>query len=1019
MQQLCESLDALAEGVSLAAPDMVRQLLARRQEIVPVVDERLAKSAQLLQRGLRDEAVRYAAEPPGVVQAATLLDISRQSRWKVWAAKLAELNIPAPTMPRMDLVAALTSAEDELARLQPLLDAWRRMNLANAPLPHRIAMLGKLRKADPENELWFAALQEHQKHRIPGLEREMAAAVSAHDDNRLEALVAEMQQEWIEPVPPRILATAKSALETFRGSRIDRDLDALADSLAAAHDARDIDAARTLRDRWQELVDQKGSFAVDDPRLAAALPAVSWVDAHARMETVSEEIWNSLDARPRGIRARQDWVRGLERLGNEMEDLAEKLAGEADGEAIERAHERIGRQRAQLDSDLRFRRMMMYVGIASAVMVLGLGVWYFDRQSRFDRSVAAALRDLRAAQEQVAAGVLEELPDFAGMWTAGVAANAEVGSLLAIVRGELKQQTDRRTRLAAALENARGNLRTAEAAERADGLKPWPPAFAEASRSLAEIEEAKLAMTDKEQGGAAGVKAQLDRLGRKLVGEADSLCRERIAALDAELDKARNLVDDDGTAAAKILADAKLAIAALYKQAAAVAAAEAAAGHKSIRLASQPIISLLAPDGPLTQKIESIDGMLLRRRKYREALQELDRRLGNWSRYAEQLEAIGSNFAEFSDSRDYARAAESKAQWNAVDAWRGFQPSLQQLHLATPERAGQILARFESLPDEAKNLPIAKRIREDVMSAVEQLAKRDPEKLGVDLETWFSGTWVEELKFVVHTEDETAYYCLEGPQPGAFAFKYVPGRKDAQAGWPTKNENKIVARVEPSPQAKLADVLRAVVRKASPTGGVAVDQLFVDLLEAVVAAKEVDPILRLVTARKILFIASENSRPCREAGRRLTKLLDDGQGGIPGIPVNQIWSYVAPSREQDPTYQDTKKKSETLLKEIQTAITELKDAIDKERAMLTSPPLGSFVLAGRLARNDAGAIVAIWQGSAPSPGRLWWFPAGADAAVAGTVDDKGVFRPEGAASPAGTPLFTITSERKLPTKTGQ
>jgi hypothetical protein len=1019
MKQLCEALDSLSEGVSLAAPDTVRALLASRKEIVPVVDDRLIKCAELIRKGMRDEAASYAAEPPDLVQAATLLDISQHSRWKIWLAKLTELSIPAQLMPRMDLVANLTKAHEELIRLKPLLHAWRRMNLANASLADRIAILRKLRKADPENELWFEALCEHQKQRIPSLERDVAAAVKSKDDARLSALVAEMQQEWIEQVPTRILTAAKSSLEKFRGGRIDRELDALADSLAAARDARDLDAARTFRDRWRELEEEKGSFAVNDPRLVAALPAVAWVDAHARMETVSGEIWSSLDARPGSLRMRQEWVRSLERLGNEMEDLAEKLEGDADSDAIDRAHDRITRQRERLDRDIRFRRMMMYVGVSSVAAVVGLMVWYFDDRARFDRSVAAAVRDLRDAQRQVASGVLLELPNFEATFPSRIAENSEITSLIAMVRGELEQQKGRRSRLASALEKARTGLQAAETAERPDPLGQWPSAFAEASRSLEEIEQAKLATTDQEQADAARVKAALDRLGRKLIGNADGVCRERIAALDAELEKARDLVATDGEAASRIVETVKPAITSLRGQAAIAAVGEGAAGYASLRVASEPIISMLSPNGALPRKVEVINGLLTSRRKFRESVKELDQILGDWKPYAEQLEAIARDFTEFPEARDYARAAESKTQWQAIDEWRRFRPLLQQLHLATPEQASKTSSTFDSLSDEAKNLPMAKRVLQDVMPVVKMFAGRDLVKLRAELGNWFSGTWIGELKFVVKTEDGTIYYCLDAQQQGEARFTYVSGRKDAESGWPTKNERKVVESVEQSPQSRLADVLRAVVRKATLGGGVAVDQLFLNMLETVIAAKDVDPLLRLVTARKLLILAADYSLPFREAGRPLETLLDDGEGSIPGVTIDQIWSFVPPARERDPEYQVTKQKSEALLDEIQRGLAAVSGSMDKERKLLAMPPVGLANLVGRLGRNDAGQLVAVWRGSPPPPGQIWWFPSGGDIALAGTIDDAGMLSPGPRVGPAGTPLFAITAEPAAVKRTDQ
>jgi hypothetical protein len=170
---------------------------------------------------------------------------------------------------------------------------------------------------------------------------------------------------------------------------------------------------------------------------------------------------------------------------------------------------------------------------------------------------------------------------------------------------------------------------------------------------------------------------------------------------------------------------------------------------------------------------------------------------------------------------------------------------------------------------------------------------------------------------------------------------------------------------------------------------------------------------------KLLLLAADYSLPWREFGRQLKTLLDDGEGGIPGLALDQLWSFVPPSREQDPGYQLTKQKCETLLAEIQKGLAAVKASLAKLRKLLAMPPDGLAALAGRLGRNDAGDLIAVWQGTAPPQGRVWWVSEGRGVAVAGTVDDKGVFLPGSDVGPAGTPLFTIKSESKGATIAGQ
>jgi hypothetical protein len=270
---------------------------------------------------------------------------------------------------------------------------------------------------------------------------------------------------------------------------------------------------------------------------------------------------------------------------------------------------------------------------------------------------------------------------------------------------------------------------------------------------------------------------------------------------------------------------------------------------------------------------------------------------------------------------------------------------------------------------------------------------------------------LEELKFVVKSDDGLTSYSLVGHPKGEPNFAYVTGQKDAEAGWPTKKNWRNAESVEQSPQSRLAEALRAELQKANPSGGIAVDQLFVSLLEVVLNAKDMDPVPRLVTARKLVLLSAGYSRPWREAGRPLAKLLSDGEG-IPGLGLGQLWSFVPPTRDDDSVYQLTKQKAETLLKEIRSGLSAVKDAIVKEQKLLMTPPSASIGLAGRLGRNNDGDLVAIWKGPTPPAGKVWWFPPRADVAVAGEVDDKGVFKPASASCPAGTPLFTRISESK-------
>lgn len=995
----------------MTALDAVRDLLSRRQLIVPVIDERLVQVAELLRLGLRDEAIGYAIEAPELVEAATLLDLSSQPQWQVWQATLLEMGIPEPVMPRMDLVAMLVKAQDDVVRLKPLLDRWRRMNLANAPLPDRIGHLRRLRKADPENVVWFEAQREHQKQRVMEIDREIGQATARADEGHLAQLVEELAAEWIELPPPRLVAAAAAALDKFRGGRIDHQLEEVGIALAAAHDGRDLDAARELRVRWQSLVDEKGALAVDDPRLGAALPAVEWVDNHDRMRSVSEEIWNQLDEQPPWkLRLHREWVRSLERLDSEVEELAEKLPDEVDLEAIERNRERVGRVRQAFDKREGFWRKLMYVGLGSAAAMLAATVWYFDDQSRFAADVDAAVQQVESMKAKIAAGEPLDLPDFENQWQGRVVVHPRVAGKLVELRSAREVQNQRRERLAAALTLADTGRAEAEKAGRPDPLAAWPAEFARATTALAEIGTGNLAVTDQEKLDFERMKQAIDRLMRRWVADADEAVRAKQQELDALTGQARRIVLTERAKASAILDGLKPALEALREKADAQAAPGAAAEYATLRVASPELVKDLAAGGALAKKIEELASLLADRERFEQALNELTGRLGDWEKYGEQLEAISREFKALPESFDYGSAAARKPQWRALDDWRNFAGGLGALDDASPVKAEAVTKAFAALSDEVKSLPMAVAFARDVLPALESFAQRDMTALQGAIDKQCQGPWLGEIKFVVESQTDDGnkqfHYALVDSNVGDEKFIAIVGAKRAgvDGTWPTAKVQAVVVKTSRSPQADLAGEL---ARTQIPSAGIAMDEWFLEAIGKALGADAIDPLPRLVTVRKLLLEAARNSRSIRKAGDDAIQAVGAGDT-VPNLPVTDLWLFIVPNPRSNAGYVVARPKAEAILTRVEGALPAIRQAVAAERTLLAKPIKQLPVLVGRLDRNAAGDMVAIWTGDAPGPGPVFWMKSGAAMVSAGMVGANGTFRPEGDTGPAGTPLYSLT-----------
>lgn len=1004
METLWQALDALAEGVSISAVDDVRQLLALRSSVVPHIDARLATCGELLRHGLRSEALGRAAEFPPLVETANLLDLASHPQWADWQLALSAQEIPAPVLPRLDLVKALVKAQDECEALKPLLGRWRRMNLANASLPERIGLLRKLRKQDSNCEVWFEALREHEKQRLGQIEVAIKQATRDRDERRLQGLVEEMDAGWKEPVDSRLKQAAAAALASFRGSRIDREIDEVGGSLAAAHEARDLDAARELRRRWGPLADEKGSLEPGDPRLAAADPAVAWVDNHDRMRGLAEEVWQSLDAKPRGLRAWREWVRSLDRMGAEMEDLAEKLSGEVDEEAVQRTHERIARKREELTEYERFRRRLMYIGTGSVAALLAVGVWYIDDDQRFKREVAAAIEQLDNHMTECRNGLLTALPDVDG-YSSRVRGAPSVAGRIVSLEAALKKEDDRRRNFAEYLGQAREALAAAAERPRNDRLQAWPPEFAEATRALEELEKRAWAKTEAEKADLFRAQGDIDKLAKSWTSEADLELGGRLSAIDARLDHVREILAGDLAAAEAGLVEASATIESNRALASAPAVAGAASQYGSRQVASAETVAKFSRQGPLQRKATDLSRMIDERNGFAKEVALLPAALGNWPTYGKVLDRVATGFPDLAEAAEFAEAAQRRPQWEAIDRWREFAGSLEPLGEVKQAKAKQLVELFGQLPQTVRDLPMARTFAVDVLPALEHFSKRDLEGLEANLATFLNGPFMAELAFVVTTAaGGDIFYCLAPKPESGKPFDFVAGMKTNQV-WPLKKERADALTVEASPQAQLAQRLAGRVRLAGKQDGLAIDAMLLGIIKDTIAAKAVDPILRLVAVRKYLLLGEEFSLPIQVDGRAALRLVSDGKGGIPGIDLRDLGSFAAPTRQTNVTYLTTTKTAQRLVEEIAEMLPALEVAIAAERKRLDNPKGLLPAVTGVIGLASDGTRIPVWKEGKPPAGEVWWIASPEEVAKAGRALPDGTFQVAKPPPPAGTPLW--------------
>lgn len=1009
--ELTKSLDSLAEGVNLVAGDEVAELLAQFGQLVPECDARLELCAGLLAKGLRDEALGYEADEPPLLETVTLLDLSSRPQWPRWQESLNNLGFPEPSMPKVEAAVELREAQERVVALKPLLDQWRRANLANAPLAHRIKILRRLRGEDSNNETWFECLRDHEKKRFMEIEAEVKEALSGHDEGRLADLVDEMNGQWLEPPPMRVRKAAETGLESFRGSRVDSELDQAADALATALDARDLDAARDIRARWDRLVAEKGAFPEGDSRLEKAAPAVAWIDSHGRMESLFAEVWNSLDARPASVKARRDWVRGLTRMRDEVEDIAEKLRDEIEVEPIERLRSRVARVEEDHRREQASKRLLAYLTAAAVLTVIIGAVATYVSLSRHNERVKSAVAELDSLRQRVDRGEFEPDAVPVPQLLDSIAQDPSVQAKATLLNAALSKDRDRRTRLADLQRRLAEMLDSLAKTERLSELETWPLAFVDATKALAELQAGGLSKTESDKAMAEKNAGLIENAARRFRRDGDEVAAQRTADLTRRLEEIQQQMRSNRQDAATALDTIEKEVVSLRSLLAQRAAAGAAGSYADARKTSRNAAQPLDGDGAVTNIIAALRKGIGEQQRLKTAEQDIDASLGDWPRYAEKLEATAAEFGQQAIAKDYRDAAKDLPLWRAVAEWNSYVKSLAPYDALPADQAKLTVNSLAKLREDADKLTFVREFTDRNEPLVKGFAERDLGEVHRELTEWLNREWLGELAWCVKSADATYYSVAKPLINNDNTFEYQ--RTIKQAGvWPkpTKTTEDKQPAIEMSPQRKLADELEAnyAVKIPDETPGLAFETAIIAALKRTLEAAKVEPCLRLLTVRKLVLLGRDASPLFRSPeAEALHKELDDGMGGIPGVEITELGEFLDPNRDQNRGYVSVRKTADRALARATRTMASLDTTLEEARKGLQHKNVQTLTCVGRLARDTTGAVVftPLQKAAMPSNADLIAISPNGDAMKIGTCGSDGRAKLEKGSLVAGVPVF--------------
>lgn len=253
----------------IGSPDQTKspalEDLARRYaEACRAANERLARCADFLAKGLRTQALQLAETEPDLLELVATLGFPEFAAWQELSATYG-LERLSPL--RSDVAKALSEAYELERKLDPLIRQHRRLSIAQAPVKDRLPIMRQIAAIDVMAPYWRTDVAEFERHRANELLGLARAVRHSAEPGDLRQMIEEFEAEHWQGEVPRELALEYAGLARYLHER--STFPELAGQIVAALQRREVPRLEELRQRW---IDATRKLRKQDP---AWLPPLS------------------------------------------------------------------------------------------------------------------------------------------------------------------------------------------------------------------------------------------------------------------------------------------------------------------------------------------------------------------------------------------------------------------------------------------------------------------------------------------------------------------------------------------------------------------------------------------------------------------------------------------------------------------------------------------------------------------------------------------------------------------------
>ncbi len=821
------------------------------------VNKSLRECDDLLQRGLRDEAIQRA-DAQNLLDEVAMLDFPEREQW---ADYISICGLPLPPEIEIDRAADLNEAYSVQQPLEPLLRQHRLHALAKSSLPRRIAIMRRIEQQDRNNPIWAESIKEFEHERQRQLKNAVQQAVKEQNIKTLAALEQELRSpDWTTKPAKSLVKQAIDGHTRLRHARARKELHRLQHELNDAYADFDAVRARRARARWNALSAIVDFDASDSQLLDLVGPSIQWLSELDATEAAQQEY----DADLAQLRlALDDWIHDRSEFES-LKTLEERLAAsEAGIPEVERTRlEERYHNFYQMEAG---KRRWKVIGAALSVVLLagvtGLSVVMFIRSQELDQTVASLeslLTDgnLDGAQQFVAKLEVEDPSTFGNPRIQKVRSDLN----LAVANEQTRQQ------------NFESKLQEA----REIGLtNPSWDSFAAAREVLKSAGE--VANRESEVLAFNELGREIKQVEREMIAEE----QEKFLTAAQELESQYENTAEDSI---EELEQTSEAYARLIEW-----------DHISEEIKRTP--------QEIHERIKGQIAGLRRNQMQTVMLDRITQAVGNRQAFEKRLTAAKSDsaFSGNRQSQDFASVIASDPRiWVGIEAWNEFIADFETIDLTsiTPETAKELIDRSSSLMTDHPGFQHETQVKllKDILLPVTSRVTDEGQRTDAGVVDVLTNVTIARVFYLRTTDDEWYYSNKQPSEIGGGDFRRIQYFKNLNLD--TAGTQKRVNEIANprsgtdfqwlSPQSAFSREALSLHRSLSLNNW---DKTYLTMLTRLFDDAEMDPVFKFQLLRAMLQPALHGSWPLQRAFQEPEDLLATAM-------VNTQENYFDPDSEE-------------------------------------------------------------------------------------------------------------------------